>query len=742
MPNEYFVFSALASITGGGSATNATQKIQARLTDGVDGNVILAELDFDPSQRTKQVQATTVCLNRGVHNLAVKLLISGTTASITLKDVRLTVASGGAQTEVSTLNTRMQNFSEHSSAGVKVWYKAAPVNLIAEHSKIELLSEVKFTVKDFNLTKLSYIKNPQKFNVWYNDGADLLYGVSALSVRSSDLSGTSLTISSLNYGTVTESIGTKTFTYMLPIDTAGEYKVVTAIDDGTTAYKVNNNTRSLETEETLEYNWLGNITKYGNVRYFYDRLGRLTREDNPAIDKTITWMYNSDNSPTQRVVYPYTTGTLGDPVDTWTFTYGTACREQITGFNGQTITYGRAGEAINYRNMRFSWIRGKLLGTIKATDLTLTLTYNGEGLRDGKDVTTTNGTKHHSYYYADGHLVCETCKDVPDTGVNFIVQYFYNQQGIVAMCYGGSHYMFRKNFFGDIIGIYDWENNCVAKYAYDAYGVCKVMNPDGTENTDEDFIGNINPIRYRGYYYDVGTGFYYLQTRYYDPQTGRFLNMDGLEYLDPETVGGLNLYAYCNGNPVMYVDPTGTAWWHWLIVGGLAIASIVIITASIVSTIAVSPIAIAAAAGYLIGSTSNTIDQLQQNGYDITKVDPIQVLSNGAWSAFTSAMVAGFSTVATNIVGGFAGEFATRFAQRMSCNPEFISTVTEIFTWIGNTLGITGVSLYFSHIANEATGNEQSFGEMMWDNMRGNVSDFIKDRLKELIRLKIKGFSK
>lgn len=78
--NEYFVFSALASITGGGSATNATQKIQARLTDGTNGNVILAELDFDPSQRTKQVQATTVCLNRGVHNLAVKLLISDTTA--------------------------------------------------------------------------------------------------------------------------------------------------------------------------------------------------------------------------------------------------------------------------------------------------------------------------------------------------------------------------------------------------------------------------------------------------------------------------------------------------------------------------------------------------------------------------------------------------------------------------------------------------------------------------------------
>ena len=296
--------------------------------------------------------------------------------------------------------------------------------------------------------------------------------------------------------------------------------------------------------------------------------------------------------------------------------------------------------------------------------------------------------------------------------------------------------------FGDIIAIYNSYGARVARYAYDAYGVCKVMSSGGAVNTDKDFIGNINPFRYRGYYYDVETKLYYLQSRYYDPAVGRFLNADSLEYLDPETAGGLNLYAYCNCNPVMYVDPEGTAWWHWVIIAGLAIASIAVITVAIVSTITVSPVAIAAAAGYLIGSTSNTIDQLQQNGYDITKVDPTQVLSNGVWSAFTSAMVAGFSTVATNIVGGFASEFATRIAQRMSYNPEFISTVTEIFTWIGNTLGITGVSLYFSHIANEATGNEQSFGEMMWDNMRGNVSDFIKDRLKELIRLRIKGFSK
>ena len=113
--------------------------------------------------------------------------------------------------------------------------------------------------------------------------------------------------------------------------------------------------------------------------------------------------------------------------------------------------------------------------------------------------------------------------------------------------------------FGDIIAIYNSYGARVARYVYDAYGVCKVMSSGGAVNTDKDFIGNINPFRYRGYYYDVETKLYYLQSRYYDPAVGRFLNADSLEYLDPETAGGLNLYAYCNCNPVMYVDPTGTA---------------------------------------------------------------------------------------------------------------------------------------------------------------------------------------
>ncbi len=74
----------------------------------------------------------------------------------------------------------------------------------------------------------------------------------------------------------------------------------------------------------------------------------------------------------------------------------------------------------------------------------------------------------------------------------------------------------------------------------------------------EKVIANMNPFRYRSYYFDVETNLYYLQTRYYDPELGRFISADSIEYLDPETLGGLNLYAYCGNNPVLYGDPTGT----------------------------------------------------------------------------------------------------------------------------------------------------------------------------------------
>ena len=137
------------------------------------------------------------------------------------------------------------------------------------------------------------------------------------------------------------------------------------------------------------------------------------------------------------------------------------------------------------------------------------------------------------------------------------LKFFYDHTGVAGMKYNGATYIYRKDVQGNIIALLDSNGRIVVKYAYDAWGYHTVYDSNGNINTDENFIGNINPFRYRSYYYDAETKLYFLKTRYYDPEVGRFISVDGIEYLDPETINGLNLYAYCGNNPVMNVDPNG-----------------------------------------------------------------------------------------------------------------------------------------------------------------------------------------
>ena len=139
-------------------------------------------------------------------------------------------------------------------------------------------------------------------------------------------------------------------------------------------------------------------------------------------------------------------------------------------------------------------------------------------------------------------------KTVTSSGTKYIT-FLYNGEGLTGFVYDNTLYTYRKNLLDDIIAVYQGSTK-VAEYAYDAYGKCTViLNTAG--------IATINPFRYRSYYFDSETGLFLVSSRYYDPETGRFISPDDISYLDPETIGGLNLYAYCLNNPVMYVDPTG-----------------------------------------------------------------------------------------------------------------------------------------------------------------------------------------
>ena len=139
------------------------------------------------------------------------------------------------------------------------------------------------------------------------------------------------------------------------------------------------------------------------------------------------------------------------------------------------------------------------------------------------------------------------------SGENTIVWQIDGNGNTVGFNYNGTPYFYIKNAQGDIIAIADISGNPVAKYTYDSWGklISIKDSNDVDKTTDENFIGYINPVRYRGYYYDSETGLYYLNARYYDPEVGRFINAD-------ETLsGGFNLFEYCLNNPILLSDLNG-----------------------------------------------------------------------------------------------------------------------------------------------------------------------------------------
>ena len=119
----------------------------------------------------------------------------------------------------------------------------------------------------------------------------------------------------------------------------------------------------------------------------------------------------------------------------------------------------------------------------------------------------------------------------------------------------GKWYYYEKNLQGDIVGIMNADGYKVVSYSYDAWGVpyAPVYSTDSVVSAADKANAELNPFRYRGYYYDSETGYYYLQTRYYNPEWGRFINADGYINANGDILG-YNMFAYCGNNPVSFID--------------------------------------------------------------------------------------------------------------------------------------------------------------------------------------------
>ena len=168
--------------------------------------------------------------------------------------------------------------------------------------------------------------------------------------------------------------------------------------------------------------------------------------------------------------------------------------------------------------------------------------YNEDGIRTSK---TTNNVR--TTFLLDGYNVIE------QTDGTTTLHFFYDSNGeVIGFRYNGNDYFYVKNAMSDIIAITDSNKNVVAEYRYDPWG--KVLGEDNLTA-----IGELNPFRYRSYYYDSDIEMYYLQSRYYDAEVGRFINCDDVNYIGvTELELSYNPFAYCENNPVNDSDFNGT----------------------------------------------------------------------------------------------------------------------------------------------------------------------------------------
>ena len=237
------------------------------------------------------------------------------------------------------------------------------------------------------------------------------------------------------------------------------------------------------------------------------------------------------------------------------YTYGDDnWKDKLTAFNGQTITYDTIGNPLQYRDgMSFTWAYGRRVHTLNTTAHAAQFNYNADGYRSQKILTdkSTNTATTHYYDYNGNSLICERWG-------NNVMWFVYDATGApLGLIYNGTPYYYVTNLQGDITGLTNAVGTLIAQYTYDPWGKpLTVTDANGTDiSANATHIANINPLRYRGYYYDVESGLYYLLSRYYDPVTQRFINADG--QIDITLLLGGNLYTYCLNNPIMYEDTNG-----------------------------------------------------------------------------------------------------------------------------------------------------------------------------------------
>ena len=322
-------------------------------------------------------------------------------------------------------------------------------------------------------------------------------------------------------------------------------------------YRYNNIDNKLNLLPHHEINYQNN-----QIKYTYDKYGQITEkviinENNQQIEK-YTYTYNSKNMLTNEYyeddldngyTIHYTYDDAGNVVSVTkkdlnnvtiehkSFAYS---NNKLTTFtkNGlvKTFSYNTNDELVSYGDNSLIWNEGKL-----SSFGNLSFEYDSNGRRTKKRI----GNEQNVEYLYDDNKIIRSIKN------NQKVDYLYDiNDKLIGFKLLNNNYFYEREITGIITDIVDESGNSVVKYKYDGFG--NLLSATG----DNTIIDN-NIFLYKGYCYDVETGWFWLSSRYYSPELCRFISPDDIEYLDLESFNGLNLYCYCYNNPISYYDPSG-----------------------------------------------------------------------------------------------------------------------------------------------------------------------------------------